>query len=187
MTIYAVRSCRSPYFRELDLNTMDIINFKPSSIHMDDVLEAALRNTEMAAWWDRPEVSFTPGSEEVPDISVWLDSMLLLSPKAHRLLFDILKDYGEFLPILVGDDEYFLYNCLTFCEEASTEGEYQDDQLIMLTSLKFADSAESKTIFKSKIEHGMTPYCNQQFKNAVESFELKGLSFDIDLVEQYEI
>lgn len=187
MTIYAVRSCRSPYYRELDFDVMDIINSKPKDLHMDDILEAGQRNTAMAEWWTRPDVVFQRGNEPIPDISVWIDSTLLLSPKAYRFLFDMLKDYGEFLPILVESEEYFLFNCLTFCEEdpAYTNGEYQDDQLIMLTRLRFADSAEKSTLFKSSMEQGLTPYCNNCFKDAVEAFELKGLFFDENLIEQY--
>lgn len=188
MTIYAIRNNREPYYRELDFNQMDIVNAAPESMHPDEILDGAERNRAMAEWWVTPSVAFYAGSDPIPDISVWLTSLLLLSPKAHRVLVDMLKPYGEFLPMVVSGEKYFLFNCLTFGDEDSlgTEFECEGGQELWLKSLAFKTSAESLAMFKSLSNKGMTPFCNQHFKDAVESFALEGLMFDKQLIEVYE-
>jgi len=188
MTIYAIRNNREPYYRELDFNQMDIVNAAPESMHPDEILDGAERNSAMSGWWVTPSVDFYGGSDPVSDIAVWLTSILLLSPKAHRVLGGILKAYGEFLPITVSGDKYFLFNCLTFGDEDSvgTQFESEGGQELWLKFLAFQESAESLPVFKSLSNKGMTPFCNQRFKDAVESFELKGLIFDEQLIEVYE-
>ena len=187
MTIYAIRNARDPYYAQFSIDVMDLVHIAPDDIGLDGVAEFSYRNTAMQSWWHLPKGDTIKGDAGLPDITVWVDSALILSPKASRLLADSLAPFGELLPVHIENQEYTLFNCLTFAEEdkAKTEFEYDGDIPLWLKSLDFAPAASEKLIFKSKMQKALTPFCNERFKEIIESFELKGLWFDEKLMETY--
>ena len=187
MTHYAIRN-NDEEFQYLDLTVMDILRNAPEDIPMDDILDFHRHNTAMAGWWKTPETGFKANdafpTDSIPDVSVWPIASLVLSPKATRLLRDTLEPFGELLPVIVGDDTFHLFNCLTLGEEDTTEFNYEDGMKMEMTSVTFKPGDLS--IFKSKQEKCLTLFCSDRFKSAIESFELDGISFDENLIERFE-
>lgn len=171
-------------FKELDLQILDVINFAPDNIDLDSVFEFSTLNLSMASWWRRPETEFVGEQSEIPDVSLWIDGSLILSPKSHRLLGDLLSKYGEFLPVTVGAEGYFIFNSLTYGEDNLSKCLKSDDGSV--TALSFAAESGNLPLFKSRYEGGYHLFCNGLFREVVGSYKLDGLCFSADLVELFE-
>lgn len=176
-------------YQVLDLEIDDVLNFSPDNIDMDDVLEFHSRNTAMKSWWKTPVVEFINLTETdhapVPDICHWIDSGLILSPKAYRLLGESLQPYGEFLPLLVGEENYQLFNCFTVgdADEENSQFEYYEGQKLGIVKLVFEDQAVDNLIWKTPLESCLSLFCSDRLKDMVESYELTGIWFDTNLVQ----
>jgi len=172
-------------FKELDLEIFDIIRHNPDNVPLDDVLKFHIRNTKMQSWWKTPEtefISLTDDNAPIPDISPGLYSSLVLSPKAYRLLGELLKDYGEFLPVIADGETFYMFNCFSIGdadEEKCTFDYVTEDGVKMgISHLEFMESAADNLVFKTPAESCVTLFCNERFKDIVESFEFSGISFD---------
>lgn len=189
--IYAIRNDYNNH-KELDLETMDIARSAPDNIELDDILDFSLVNKSMSSWWVTPETKFIDVEDfpecSIPDVSVWAaGACLILSPKAYRILGELMMSSGEFLPVAVGNATYQIFNCLTIGEadESKSKFRYANDKKLGLEYLEFKKSASELLIFKSKVESCLTLFCSDQLKEAVESFELSGLIFDTNLIEVF--
>lgn len=189
--IYAIRNDYLRY-RELDLSISDVLRHRPENVPLDDVLDFHLQNTAMKSWWTTPETEFLKNNAnsnaEIPDISRWVDSTLLLSPKAYRLLGDTLQSSGEFLPVSIDDDVFYIFNCFVVGEadEKKSTFDHQGEMQLGLNHLEFLDDAASNLIFKTPLESCLTLYCTNEFKEIIESFDLKGINFDTNLIEVFD-
>ncbi len=187
---YAIRN-DGVKFQALDLEILDITRHLPNNIELHGVLEFSQKNTAMSAWWKTPETEFINIEGEptspIPDISLWIDATLVLSPKAYRMLSEILKVSGEFLPVTVGDETYYIFNCFTLGEEDETKSKFEQHEGVSLglEYLTFKESAAELLIFKSSLQSCLTLFCGDRFKNAVDSFELTGIIFDKNLIEVF--
>jgi len=189
--IYAIRN-EGVGYQFLDLTIMDVARNAPEDIPMDDILDFHLSNTSMATWWKAPETNFKsvegePASQ-IPDVSIWIDASLVLSPKAYRMLHEPLQSSGEFLPVIVEGQTYYIFNCLTLGDEdkGNCKFEYIDDMPMGLETLRFQESSSNLLIFKSTLQSCLTLFCGNKFKDVIESFELTGISFDENLIEIFE-
>jgi hypothetical protein len=191
MTIFAIRNDGYD-FQELDLKIDDVIDSRPNDVDEDSVLDFSLLNYPMARWWPTPDTEFVTIDNDqtapIPDISKWIDASLVLSAKAFRLLGDTLKEWGEILPITVGSENFYIFNCLTFgavqkdlCEKSFYKGEE-----VGLKSIVFdhTDVAE-KVIFKTDLNSCMELYCGDRLKNVIEEYKLTGVIFSERLVEDF--
>lgn len=180
--IYAIRNDGYLY-QELDLQIDDFIDLRPSKIDEDTVLDFSLTNHAMADWWTTPDTEFNAiadASDPIPDIAKWIDSSLVLSPKAYRALGDTLKKWGELLPITVKGEIFYIYNCLTYGEinEDLCEKSYYEGEEFGIKTIVFNDNdIKDKWAFKTKYNSCFELYCGDRLKNAVESFGLKGVIF----------
>ena len=192
--LYAIRNDGINY-QELDLEILDILDMNdnpPANVDLDDILDFNVRNTAMKSWWPTPDTKFKniegASSSSIPDISYWIDASLVLSPKAYRMLGDMLQPSGEFLPVSVGKDTYYIFN-LFVLGEADVEKckhDIHDDIQLGLNHLEFKESAAQHLIFKSTYESCLTVFCSDRFKNAVEDLGLKGIIFDTNLIEIFD-
>ncbi len=187
--IYAIRNDYN-HHKELDLETMDIARHAPDDIDLDDILGFSLANKPMNSWWVAPETKFLDVNDlpdsPIPDVSVWAaGACLILSPKAHRMLGELLQSSGEFLPVIIENETYHIFNCLTLGEEddAKSSFRYENEIKLGLKYLEFKKDEFDKVIFKSKLETCLTLFCNERLKDAVESFDLTGVIFDKNLIE----
>ncbi len=187
---YAIRN-DGVKFKTLDLKILDVNRNSPDDLELEDVIEFSKRNTKMSAWWKAPETDFISingdESDAIPDISMWVDAALVLSPKAYRLLSDLLKPFGEFLPVHVQKETYYLFNCLTTGEEDSDKCKFEKHKGITLglERLTFKESVQDLVVFKSPLQNCLTVFCGDRFKGATESFELSGIKFDTNLIEKF--
>ncbi|WP_160152919.1 hypothetical protein [Microbulbifer sp. ALW1] len=187
---YAIRNDGFGY-QGLDLTLLDIARFAPEDIDPDAVLDFSRTNSQLAEWWQTPDTRFVSNEGVrdlgIPDISTWIGASLVLSPKAYRYLGDTLKSYGELLPVTVGSETFFIFNCTQMGEEdlGASEYETQEGIPIQLLNLTFKDSVQAFPVFKSSYESCLTVFCNERFMRAVEDFKLTGVVFDENLVPQY--
>lgn len=191
MTVFAIRN-DVINFQELDLKIDDIIDFRPAETDEDFILDFSLNNCSMRSWWPTPDTEFVAISDDqnaaIPDICKWVDSSIVLSPKAFRFLSEILKEWGELLPIKIKNESFYIFNCLTFGSilESSCEKSYYEGEEFGIKSLVFDDEDISKKlIFKSHYDSGMGIYCGTRFKDVVLGCKLSGIVFSEKLVEDF--
>lgn len=145
-------------FKELDLEVSDIIDSFPEDIDYVAAHEFCEHNISLSSTWTLLKTGFSDieGNENlIPDICVWIDSTLLLSPKAKRLLGDTLSEYGEFLPIIIDDEKYEIFNCLTLRNTKKS----------------------SDLVFKTSDSNCAHLYCQQRLKDSIEELDLHGVVF----------
>lgn len=171
-------------FQRLDLMLDDVIDARPEDVAEDDVLDFCQTNIRLAAWWPLPETQFiSEGGDEsapIPDISKWIDASLVLSPKAYRYLGELLKSWGELLPVKVGEDTFYIFNCSTFGEvdESQSEKEYYEGAVVGIKKLVFnADDVTERLVFKTPFNSCIEIYCGERFHALVGEFGLSGLDF----------
>lgn len=185
--VYAVRD-DGIKFQELDLDITDLFDLRPSSVSLNDLLEFHTRNTRLTPWWKEIEAAFEarPANPDgaIPDLCTWNDATLVLSPRASRYLGDLLEPYGELLPITVRGESFYIFNCLTTVEadEQKSKVEYEGNTRLGLKHIELADDAGGTLVFKVPLESCLTLYCNERFKDAVETFKLSGVVFDRNLL-----
>jgi len=187
--IYALRNDYN-HHKELDLETMDIARHAPDDIDLDDILGFSLAHKPMSSWWVAPETKFLDVDDlpnnGIPDISIWAaGACLILSPKAQRILAEMLQPFGEFLPVIIDNETYQIFNCLTLGEEDESKCKFRHENKMKLglEHLEFNKKTYELLTFKSKLESCLTLFCNDKFKDAVKVFELTGLIFDENLIE----
>lgn len=191
MTVYAIRTDYYG-FQQLDLQLTDLFPFVPDDIDFDDVVQFSQRNASLQAWWQTPDTRFAPIEDkpkgEIPDLSLWLYATLVLSPKAHRLLGELLQPYGEFLPVTVAGETFRIFNCLRFGEEDKEACAFDqaDGMELGLNHLEFRASVKQEVIFKSRLQNAASLFCTDRLKEVVESCELSGVVFDTNLIEVFE-
>ena len=181
------------HFQELDLEIDDFIETLPDSVEESDVFDFAIENTALAEYWPSLDSEFVSHSHNarlpIPDVSKWIDASLVLSPKAHRLLKELLEPFGEFLPVTTDDERYFIFNCLTFvdADESQSEKQLYEGEEVGIKSLIFDNaSAEGKLIFKCRYQHCLDVFCTERLKNLIEDFGLSGINFDLNLASPFE-
>lgn len=134
-----------------------------------------------------PEQQF-PTAIAIPDISVWGHGWLVLSIAAKEKLYSHLSDSGEFLPIIVEDNEMYVFRCTTWGKEDDTECifHYIDGEIDGLEYLSFDQTdIETKLVFKSKLEGGTSVYCTSTFKGLCKELKLSGLRYDEELISPF--
>lgn len=173
-------------YKELSLLPDELTDAFPKDISPADALHFGRNNLSLSSWWKPLPSSFIDAlgapNGDMPDITTWLNATLVLSPKAYRFLSDLTKPWGEMLPLLIGKKTFFLFNAQHF--GAPDEDAFQYDGTELNTLIKPAfqlSDVQDKLLYKCPVIGAGSLYCNDRFKDAVESFRLKGISFDKDL------
>lgn len=185
--VFAIRK-DIPKYKVLDLNILDITRDLPDTIDLNSIYDFSQLNTAMASWWITPDTQYVGTSKQakaiVPDISCWVDATLTLSPRAYRLLKDLLGECGEFLPVSISGELHYIFNCFSEGEPNKEACIFNDEEGMQagLKYLEFENSVTNLVVFKTTIENCLTLFCTSRFKDIVESFELNGVVFDENLV-----
>lgn len=161
-------------FQELDLEINDIIEHFPEKYEYGQCHDFSRENIALKDFWPPLRTGFSKieGNKNlIPDITTWIDATLLLSPKSYRLVGDLLKPFGEFLPIIIENENYNLFNCLTVVDAVV---ENSDANRVAFDEGKVTDTEA----FKTQAPHCFNIFCTERLKNAVEGFQLKGITFD---------
>jgi len=190
MTTYTIRN-DGYSFQELDLEIDDFIDARPKGVDESIVLDFSLENYSMISWWPTPDTEFVAIDEQsapIPDICRWIDASLVFSAKAHRLLGELLIPFGEFLPLTIRGEAFYIFNCLTlakvnedFCEKNIYKGEEAGIKTLVFDETDVAD----KLVFKTIYDSCMNLYCSERFKNVVTDYALTGVVFSEKLVEDF--
>ncbi|MCH8498804.1 MAG: hypothetical protein LAT63_10025 [Marinobacter sp.] len=131
--------------------------------------------------YDMPDAN----KPEMPDISLWMDVYPFMNERAYDALKSHLSDLGEFLPIQVDGERFYVFNCMTFGTEDPSRVRYvyDEDVAIGVEELAFLDvSGETNVLFKSNISFVGSLFCTERFKQLCEEHKLKGLRFEEDLL-----
>lgn len=150
--------------------------------------------------WVTPDAVYewfeqNPDAKDIPDISFWGTSNLILNQKAHDVLLNYLKAYGEFLPVNVKDELFYIFNVLHLVDgsvinldqsEREFEGEGEYKYQVGLHKLKFNENLLIDTlIFKTEYDTFLNIFCGDNFKTLIEMSGLKGINFKIDLASTF--
>lgn len=121
---------------------------------------------------------------ESPDLAIWMNVFLVLSPRARAVLGPSLNCFGEFLPFSCNDQEYAVFAVHGVIEPELADSKAIEESGIYagVSSLVFKPEAVgTHTIFKTEFDKFSQLYCSESFKQTVESKGLIGLSFSPDL------
>ena len=137
--------------------------------------------------WKPVSVAFESDTKtnEIPDISVWNYSCLVLSTKAKSALESLLSGAGEFLPL---EDGFWLFNCLDSIGGDSIDAEKSkfqidaEDSLHIPTSLTLKpEKISGKALFKPGFSHNSFLMCSDEFRDIAIKDNLGGVVFEDNL------
>jgi hypothetical protein len=189
MSIYAIRMDYEKY-QELTLTYDDYFDNVPveREYTFDQIESFFSYNLALSDWWKTIETSFEPAerrtSAVIPDICWWHGSVLALSLDAKNKLEKYIGSLGEFLPITVAGDQFYLFNCfeLGIHDEINSKHRKIDGEIIGVDRISFNEAdVKNKLLFKTKFDNCGTIYCTDKFKDLITSLNLKGLVFSSDL------
>ncbi len=180
-------------FKWLGLEVHDIVDLMPEEYSLKEIHRFNYFNLSLAIGWKNVSSTFRPNfdrlDDPIPDISLWLGyASLVLNERAYDSIGDMLKNFGELLPIACNGDTFHIFNCRTLADadESKSKQTSFDGQVVGIEKIAFDEKeVMGKAIFKSKYNACVDLYCDGSFKNAVEKHELKGLSFSTDLVPSF--
>lgn len=185
MNIYRLKSMVNSY----EVIDLDIFEF--AEIIGDDDLSLVRSqprtNESLLDTWETPSCSYSKEYKQAvkyPDISFW-GTYLLMSATAKTKMVALLSDFGEFLPLSVEGDEFYLFNCLTFGLEDKQlcVVKYNEGIKDGLESLAFdIQDVQSKPVFKSNLQGSRTLFVNEKFKQCYDANNFSGLRFDTELL-----
>jgi len=121
--------------------------------------------------------------DEIPDISEHY-GRLYLNQKAYEVVKDIIKNDGEFLPVICDGEPAYIFNTLSLADNVDGLDKKLSIRNSMgdLKNVSFHNEKIKKfMIFKTKFDNFLSAYCQESLKNAIESAELKGVFFTPDL------
>lgn len=193
MSVFAVRTSENPEYRELDLDSYDVFLYAPEGTDMETILKFNETNTSMSEWWQTIPCGFYNEANDqhkgIADITLWWGASLLLSKKAYNFLKDSIEPFGEFLPLTVSYEPYYIFNCLSYGIDnlEACESEHRQGERLWVTKLDTRPKDKGQLLFKSEYERGNTLLCNERFADIVNQLGLTGLSFDSELIRNIEI
>ncbi|ROS05696.1 hypothetical protein EDC56_1245 [Sinobacterium caligoides] len=132
--------------------------------------------------------NYTGKEEVIPDITTWALGNLVLSPKAYLILKDIMAASGEFLPIIVGADTYYMFNTLFVIPETAIDlslavdvvnsGVHMGQENVIFDE----EQLNGRCIFKSPTNKLTFSFVTEVFRSKYDESGLTGLSFkDLNL------
>lgn len=142
--------------------------------------------------WVMPEASFffSDGAEQMkedlPDITTWSTGVLAFNPKAYGVFHTSLEKAGEFLPISVYGETYYLFNTLYVIPDTEIDKSKAVDLIdtgvhLGQVNVAFDEdflAAKNISVFKSNTNKLLHSFCTEQFKKLYEENGFKGLVFE---------
>lgn len=190
MSIYQVRNIQR-YYKVLEHDPYQRAIDAGDDALLDRLFNEPVTSKGLADVWLEESVQFTAHydtSVNTPDISVW-GSFLVMTQRAVEVLKPFIGSDGEFLPILIDGERFQVFNVMSFGEEdkANTKHEYIDGHPAGLEELKFVESSiADKYVFKSLLQGCNLLYCDEKLKSLCNENDLRGVDFDLDLLDVFE-
>ncbi|AVF72739.1 hypothetical protein J4H27_06035 [Vibrio alginolyticus] len=191
MKIYQLKQ-RPEEFKTLTLDIMNLANQLGNKKLVRQLrLQPSTNEPLLPIWKDGVVGDFEDvlgKNSTMPDISTWYSTYLALTAGACDKLESVLASEGEFLPINVGDETIYAFNCLSFgaedesmCLKKHTDG-FEDG----LETIEFdEEDIEPRYVFKSRLQGCTVLYATESFKLLCEEHGLEGLKFDEDLLDPF--
>lgn len=120
-----------------------------------------------------------------PDVTTWSTGVLALSSRAYEALHELLKNAGEFLPISVEGEAYFLFNTLYIVPDKAVNKDKAVD--IINSGVHFGQdnvafdeeylNSQGILVFKSGTDRLLHSYCTSEFRKVYDENGFKGLVF----------
>ncbi len=157
------------------------------------VMHFSKHNLKFSDDWEDFKCSFVQPeglttANKLPDITTWRLADLVLSEKAFSILRDALSAYGEFLPLTCNGESYYIFNCLTEgkVNENLSVRNVLDDVVMDVNKLSFdSDDVADKLVFKSLYQGATDLFCNDKFKDLVQTNDLRGIDFSENILEMF--
>ncbi|WP_444918167.1 hypothetical protein [Microbulbifer sp. JMSA003] len=175
-------------FYNLDLDLEELGNTLDETLGEDEFYSYSWDNISLKDYWVDIGAKFVDvglNNNANPDITTWNGTNLVLSPHAYDKLKNHLSSLGEFLPLTINNQTYFVFNCLNTvqADKSISEADIVDNLWMGVKSIGFDErSVKDNLIFKSKFDRCSALYCGDKFKSLVEELGLKGLIFNKDLL-----
>ncbi len=189
MSVYKIGQSLSEY-KELQLGSMDLA--KQLDVDMDsdefmEYLDLGSNGISFKDRWGDVEAAFEaslafPEAIKIPNISIRDRSTLVFSEKAHAFFQLCISEYGEFLPISVKGFKYYIFNIFSRSkvDESKSKYIYKNGVAVKVERLVFYEDDIANNALFFDAHHGLGGiYCNDDFKDSYEEFELDGLTFTI--------
>jgi hypothetical protein len=177
----------------IDFGTLEIFNTEELLKNLGVVRYRKLRSVQSSIVdvWPKSHGGFynmySADAEEissVPDVYIWMNVFLVLSPKAKEILSPLLTIFGEFLPFECNEKIYFIFVVHSLIEPDTSESEVliNNEVYAGISSLVFkSEIVGSHILFKTSFDRFSHLYCTEKFRNVVETNFLTGISFSTDL------
>ena len=123
-------------------------------------------------------------SEKLPDITTWAIGNLALNPNAHQVCKDLLESSGEFLPLIIDDEKYYMFNTLFVIPETGIDYSESVDMIdsgvhIGQKNARFILPELGKNIiFKAPTNKLTYSFATQKFVDIYHEHKLNGLQFE---------
>jgi hypothetical protein len=122
--------------------------------------------------------------ETLPEVSVWALGVILLNPVAYPIFKECLAKSGEFLPISINEDIYYLFNVTYIIPESETDKETAIEVIdsgvhLGQSNVSFNEDfleGEKLTVFKTVTDRLAFSYCTDEFKILYDDNNFKGLT-----------
>ncbi|MCX2780930.1 imm11 family protein [Microbulbifer thermotolerans] len=142
--------------------------------------------------WRPPEIVFTDESDKKnvtnpPDITCWFTDDLILNELAVNKISHEIEPYGELLPATCEGIPYWVLHVtqktgMDTVDLENSKRTVEEGGFIDVHNLKFLeDRLKDILIFKTEFSGYKNIYCTERFKALIESSNLKGLRFSMDL------
>ncbi|EIO2324622.1 hypothetical protein QNE86_003384 [Vibrio vulnificus] len=186
MNVYQLKELPEEY-KELQLDLDDLFDALGEE-HLMTIHFQRSKNTSLLPIWKTLALDFEDvlgKNSKEPDVSLWASTYLVLNSRAYSVLSDELKNEGEFLPISIGSESGYIFNCLSFGQEdtAVCTVKYLDGIEDGLETLYFdEDDVRGRLLFKSKKQGCQALYATEKFRDICAKYQLHGLRFEDDLL-----
>lgn len=161
MDVYQIKKDGYEY-QDIDLEMSDFSEIPQKGNAFINISEFNKKNMSFKTFWKNVNtnwVAIAGRENKIPDITTWEGATLLLSKSAYDVLYHEIKPFGEFLPCIISDCEYQMFNCLNLKNDL-TDG-------------------KGSVLFKSLAHKCNNIFCNSRVKMIVESESLEGIKFNI--------
>lgn len=135
-------------------------------------------------WTGDAELAFVPHRMPKGDTPGLFGCVPVFNVRAAQVLGDFLADHGEFLPVTIQGERYFLFNVTTVVDaldEANCDLErFDDGRLFQVHRYSFfPERLRGIPVFKIPQWPQYKVYCTDPFVERVKAAKLKGFKFPL--------
>lgn len=176
-------------FQAFHLPMKDLVVRLGQKVPPKKLMHFSKHNLSLVEVWEDFQGHFAPIEgvtkvDAIPDISVWTNAALILSPKAKGSLQEKLESQGEFLPVKTAQGGFWIYNCLAMvaADKERSRRVQEQGQVLDVKAIAFREEeVEGRLVFKTDYDASRSIYCTQTFRDVVKSKGLQGLNFSDEL------